>query len=119
MAKKLAFEVYNDYTSKHIFDIYEDENTKEFSVRIIEKTGLPTLLCIIDWENAKVIQAARPNPDSECILAWLQDRVIPENRDYLKEILLANGLTEYNWRELIKLNHGRTTDDTFRVETVT
>lgn len=60
---------------------------------------------------------SRPNPDSKVIEAFLKDRVIPENRDYLKHILEANGIYEYNWKELIKLNKGRTTDDPYRVET--
>lgn len=115
---KLVYKVYNDNTHKHIFDIYYSPLTNEYSVELLEKTGLPILLCEIDFDTGRVIQAARPNPKSEYILNWLKDRVIPPNRDMLKEILEANGLYEYNWKELIKLNHGRCTDDYFSVEAV-
>lgn len=42
----------------------------------------------------------------------------PENRDMLKEILQANRIYEYDWRVLIRLNHGRVTDDDYSVEAV-
>ena len=112
----LAYRVYNDYTNKHVLDIYY--NGSEYSVELVEKTGLPILVNSIDWENARVIQAGRPNPKSVFIQNWLEDRVIPPNRDMLKEILLANQIYEYDWRVLIRLNHGKCTDDPFRVEAV-
>lgn len=56
------------------------------------------------------------NLDSEILEWWLSERVIPPNRDLLKETLEAAGIYEYDWRVLIRLNQGKTIDDDYWVE---
>ena len=51
------------------------------------------------------------NLDSDYLEFYLSERVIPPNRDLLKETLEASGIYEYDWRVLIRLNHGRVIDD--------
>ena len=51
------------------------------------------------------------NLDSDYLEFYLSERVIPPNRDLLKETLEAAGIYEYDWRVLIRLNHGRVIDD--------
>lgn len=36
----------------------------------------------------------------------------------IKEILQANGIYEYDWSVLIRINHSRVTDDDYSVEAV-
>jgi hypothetical protein len=100
--------VFNDNTDEHICDLVFDG--KEYSAKLYSKgTDLPVMFGF-------PIAGTTPNPPSSAILDFLENRVIPPNRDYLKEILHQNGIYEYSWQELIKLNKGRTTDDYYRVE---
>lgn len=112
MVERIVYRIYDDITNELIADIYFNDNTNEYRADLIKKSGyIPTLFGF-------PISGSRPNPKSEYIEAFLSSRVIPSNRDYIKEILQANNLYEYDWRELIKLNKGRTTDDGYRVEVV-
>lgn len=51
------------------------------------------------------------NLDSDFLEFYLSQRVIPPNRDLLKETLMAEGIYEYDWRVLIRYNNGRVIDD--------
>ena len=106
-----AYSIYEELTGSLVADIYYDKETDKYrAVLLWHEYPIPIMFGFPEW-------GSRPNPDSKVIEAFLKDRVIPENRDYLKHILEANGIYEYNWKELIKLNKGRTTDDPYRVET--
>jgi hypothetical protein len=50
------------------------------------------------------------------IIRWLESRVIPRNRQFLREILDMYRIPEWDLDTLLKLNHGRVTDDKFYVE---
>lgn len=117
-ADGLAYKIYNDYTQKHIANIYYDSKTNRYRAELLEKNLCPSIFNTLEPGGARFIFGSRPNPDSELIITWLKERVIPENRQMLKKILEANGLYEYDWRVLIRLNHGKCTDDDFRVEAV-
>ena len=87
--------------------------TKEYIPEILVKEESPLLFARCE---GGIHLGECPNPPQECMEFWLKDRVIPENRQGLKEILLANGIHEYDWRVLIKLNHGRSVCDYYSVE---
>lgn len=107
--RHLAYVIYNDDTNDLIANIYVSDSG-EYSTELLSKSkDIPVLF---GWP----IPGSRPNPESKYILAFLQSRVIPPNRDMLKSILEANHIYEYDWRVLIRLNQGRTVEDHFRVE---
>lgn len=112
MSEVLTYRIYDDTSNSLIANIYYTAETNYYRADLIKRDGHIPLLFGFP------ISGSRPNPKSEYIEAFLSSRVIPENRDCLKEILQANNIYEYNWKELIKLNKGRTTDDTYRVEVV-
>lgn len=46
-------------------------------------------------------------------LDWVRSRIVPENRQNIVEVLLANGLTEYDDVNLLAACEGRSSDDDF------
>ena len=106
--------MYNGLNGKHVCNFYE--NNGVYTAELFEKEHIPTLFSTWDAENGRFIVGAEPNPDSIYILHWLEDRVLPPNRQGLKEVLAAHGIYEYDWRVLIRLNHGRTVEDCYSVE---
>lgn len=109
--KQLAYQIYDDRTDELIADIYIHTDDT-YSADLIKTTGV--LPGIFGWP----ISGSKPHPESQYILAFLKGRVIPENRDMLDYILEVNNIPYYDWQILIKLNHGRTTDDPYRVESL-
>ena len=59
-----------------------------------------------DWER----------DDTEQILRWLETRVVPRNRQFLREMLDAYKIPEWDLVTLLKLNKGRACDDKFFIE---
>lgn len=118
----LAYKIFEDRTGKHVANIYYNASTKEYSGKIVDMNArLPYIFNIYYDEKAKKVlpqirMGGDPHPDSDVILFFLKDRVIPENRDMLKQILINSGVYEYDWRVLIRLNNGRSGDDSFSVQ---
>ena len=108
--KRLAYIVTNDVTEELVAHIYIDDRTQQYSAELISKTDRPYIFGI------EALGIIIPNPKHGVILRFLQNRVVQPNRQYLSEILESAGMSEYNWRELIKLNKGRRTSDPYRVE---
>lgn len=54
--------------------------------------------------------------DKATIIRFLESRVVPRNRQFIDEMLRQNGLDHWELDSLLKLNHGKSTDDKFRVE---
>lgn len=108
--RRLAYIVTNDVTEEIVAHIYFEERTQQYSAELISKTDRPYIFGI------EALGIIIPNPTHDVILSFLQNRVIPPNRQCLSEILESVGMKEYNWRELIKLNKGRRTSDPYRVE---
>jgi hypothetical protein len=50
------------------------------------------------------------------IIRWLESRVVPRNRQFLRQMLDAYNIPEWDLDTLLKLNHGRVCDDKFYVE---
>lgn len=81
--RHLAYRIYNDDTNDLIANIYVSDSG-EYSTELLSKSkDIPVLF---GWP----IMGSRPNPESKYILAFLQYRVIPSNRDMLGSILEAN-----------------------------
>ena len=107
-----AYRIYNELTEELVAKIYYDEARHRYSAELlVEGWHVPVMFMRLDGTFNR-------NPTSEAIENFLKSRVLPENRDGLKEILLARGICKYSWQELIKLNKGRTNRDKFRVEVV-
>lgn len=108
-----VYKIYDDDIGKHVATIFYNQTTKQYSSEVIIKKNSPLLFARFD---RGIFFGECPHPPQECLEFWLKDRVIPENRQMLKEILLANGIYEYDWRVLIKLNHGRSVCDPYSVK---
>lgn len=108
-----VYKVYDDDKNEHVANLYYNQETKQYSSEITSENNTMILFAKLDHG---IIWRGDPHPEGIYIENWLKSRVIPENRQMLKEILLANGIHEYDWRVLIKLNHGKSVCDSFRVE---
>ena len=89
---------------------YDDETGKYRAVRTTRERPYTCLLWglppdIIDEQN-----------NSDIVLHFLEERVVPPNRQGIKEALASLGIYEYNWKKMILLNHGRNSIDHVRVE---
>lgn len=117
---KLLYKIFYYPTNRHLANIYYDKDLDKYEAEIVDYDfdNYPSIFWKVSDGFTHINQKGKPHPESQYILNFLRDRVIPENRDNIKELLLQNGLYEYDWRELIKLNHGKTVDDEFSVEYV-
>lgn len=113
---KEVYKIINDTIHKHVASIIYDSKTNKFTGKLIDTKNCPFVFDKPTDGFGKIIPGGNPHPDSICLLHWLEDRVIPPNRDMLKEMLIAHNLEKWDWREMIKLNKGRTTSDYFSVE---
>lgn len=106
----VTYQIWNDKTNKHIADLYYQDN--KYSAKLLVFNGcIPVLFGF-------PVGGSILNPTSDAIENFLRDRVIPLNRDMLEEILHQNNIGKYDWKELIKLNKGKTTDDFYRIEVI-
>lgn len=109
---KLKYQLIADDTNELVANIYYDESANTYSAELKHIVwDLPPLFGFPEVGSC-------PNPCSWAIENFLKSRVIPPNRDGLKYILQQNGIYEYDWKVLIKLNKGRSVDDGLRVEVV-
>lgn len=95
-----VYKIYGDDIDKHVATIYYNQTTKLYSCELIipDKTPLLFARCESGIHPGECL-----NPPQECIDFWLRDRVIPENRQMLKEILHANN--KLNIQEKINLEN--------------
>ena len=108
------YKIYNDIDNRHLANIIYNSQTSEFTSEVFP--GYEELLIFSKFNFGAIQWGAEPHPESVYLENWLKDRVVPENRQMLKEILAKRGIYEYDWRVLIKLNKGKTVSDTYRVE---
>lgn len=112
--KYKAYTIVNDLEGElEVADLYYDTESREYSYDLKVPEGDTRLPFMFGCRalNGKEIM----HPDSEMLEYWLSDRVLPPNRMFLQEALEANGLYEYDWRKMIKLNKGKTVSDYFSV----
>lgn len=108
-----VYKIFEDTIQKQVATIYYNRETKQYSSEVLIKKYAPLPFTRFKYG---AFPGECPHPPAWCLENWLKDRVIPENRMMLKEILHTNGIYEYDWRVLIKLNHGRSVCDTVSVE---
>lgn len=111
------YTIYNDETNNRVAEIYYDISSKEFTSKLLIAEEAPFIFSnFSETIEGGIDVGGCPNPESDVLEVWLKDRVIPENRDLIKETLRKVGIHEYNWREMIKLNLGKSVSDMFSVE---
>ena len=111
----ICYKVYNDLNGIHVANIiYNKDTDKYMAVCLNNCCGMPPVGLFGFFEDNLAIQLR-----DIAVRGFLEDRVVPPNRDMLKETLESMGIYEYDWRVLIRLNHGRSVDDDFSVEAVT
>lgn len=114
---KEIYTIYNDNTKNKVAIIFYDRDNDTFDSELLLAEEAPFLWSCFSSESETGMKIGGcPHPEPQYLEFWLKDRVIPENRQLLKETLQKVGLFEYNWREMIKLNHGRSVSDEFSVE---
>ena len=108
--------IYSNYEGKHdicakIRSYLQDDHSEYY---VVEQVGDPDR-----WDFPPDLLGVNRDWGLESqdeIIRWLESRVIPKTRQRLKEILFMNKLGYWDLDTLLKLNHGRVTDDKFEVE---
>lgn len=93
-------------------------NTNVYTSKIIKHPSHLVLFASIEPGCTRVKFEGDPNPSSKALENFLADRVLPQNRMFLKEEMERNGIYHYDWRELIKLNKGKTVQDDLYIEVI-
>ena len=109
---KRVYNIYSEYEPevKLVGKIHEDER-KNLIVEVLVPDDYncfpPDLLGLNrDWEKDDTAQTRH----------WLETRVVPKTRQFLREMLDAQKLPEWDLVTLLKLNKGRVWDDKFYIE---
>lgn len=114
---KEIYTIYNDDTNNRVAEIYYDIASGVYTSELFIADEAPFVFSnFSETAEGGIDVGGCPHPDSDVLEFWLKDRVIPENRDLIKETLRKVGIHEYNWREMIKLNLGKSVSDMFSVE---
>ena len=111
--QQLAYRIYNDITGQLVANLYLDSDTNVYSAELLQRsTSVPVMF--LDLLHG----GFDPSPSSQAIEAFLKSRVLPPNRQNIQQLLEQEGMHEYNWKEMIKLNQGRSVEDYFSVRAV-
>lgn len=111
----ITYQIYDD-TNELLAEIYC--NNGKYTSKIIKHPSRLMLFASIEAGKTRVTFEGDPNPSSSALEGFLSDRVLPEGRMYLKEEMERHGLYTYDWRELIKLNKGKTVSDDLYIEVI-
>lgn len=104
MKEIIRYNIYNDITGEYVGIIHLEEgniHAKNYS------NNSPVLFGI----NGEI-----ENPTERSIMLFLQDRVVPLDRQELPSLIASVGLKEYDLHKLIAINGGRNTDDYFSLK---
>lgn len=89
------------------FDVYfKDEKVGRV---VLRGNTLVENICYFDWKNFERPWGKYPlilMRSGEAVRSWLADRVVPEDRANIGEILSVYGLKEYNVYRLCEKTHG-------------
>lgn len=105
------YNIYSEYEETKLVGKIHEDNTGNMVVEVLVPYEYnyfpPDLLGIFrDWER----------DDTEQTIYWLESRVVPKSRQFLREMLDAVNLPEWDLVQLLKLNKGRVVDDKFFIE---
>lgn len=105
------YNIYSEYEDTRLVGKIHEDNKGNMQVEVLvpyEYNYFPPDLLGInrDWELDDTVQ----------IIRWLETRVIPKTRQFLREALDAVKLPEWDLVQLLKLNKGRVVDDKFYVD---
>lgn len=99
------------YQGVKVGDFAYDTNTKQFSFEkydeITHRKYLP--LGMYTLENWNIDY----KPTHKDIMFWLQDRVVPKERQNINEILKAMGMLDYDFWDLCRRTRGMCMEDYF------
>jgi hypothetical protein len=104
--KSIEYKIYNDNTNELAGLIHIEENNT-YAEKYAD--NVPILFGLFGEIE---------HPSESSIMAFIEGRVIPRDRQGLGEILKSAGLMEYDVHKMIELNQGRITDDYYRLERV-
>lgn len=105
--------IYSGYSNNEIVGkIYCDKDNKLTCEVLIPDTRYDFPIDLLgphrDWEK----------DDTATILRWLESRVVPRNRQFLRQMLDAYNIPEWDLDTLLKLNKGKTVNDKFSVDII-
>lgn len=112
--KMTTYKIYDD-TTKDLLAIIRYDG-KQYTSEMVKHPC--KMMLFASLTNKGVIWEGDPNPVSEVLENFLSDRVLPPNRMFIEKSLAEVGLYRYDWKEMIKLNHGRTVSDPYSVEVI-
>ena len=91
-----------------------DEMTREFGIDIASWAGTEDVPMLF----IPFIEKGERHIPPEWALTWVQERIPPAGRQNIDEILIANGLEEYDELTLLLAGDGRCSQDEFMVREV-
>lgn len=95
------------YQDKTVGILYYDETTQNYRIEIPEDVrSFEAPLILADF-----IQKGEREIGHDWSFRWVQERVIPPERQNIGQILKANGMKFYSEFELLLLNQGRCCQD--------
>ncbi|MDO4502227.1 MAG: helix-turn-helix transcriptional regulator [Coriobacteriia bacterium] len=91
-----------------------DEEKREFSITISEGVSTADVPMLF----IPFVEKGEREIPPQWALVWVQERIPPPNRQNIAEILLCNGLEEYDELTLLLAGEGRCSQDEFMVREV-
>lgn len=102
------------YDDKIVGYLYYDNNTETYEIEIpddVKSSQAPLIL-------ANFIQKGKRKIGNEWSLRWVQERVIPQERQNIGQILKNNGMEYYSEFPLLLQNQGRSCQDECYIEQI-
>ena len=102
------------YNDKTVGYLYYDENTQAYDIEIpedVKSSEAPMIL-------ADFIQKGERKIGEKWSLRWVQERVIPSQRQNIGQILKINGMEFYNEFAFLVMNQGRSCQDECYIEQI-
>ena len=91
-----------------------DEESREFEIEISPTVGTEEVPMLF----IPFIEKGERHIPPRWALVWVRERIAPPNRQNIDEILIANGLEEYDELTLLLAGDGRCSQDEFMVREV-
>lgn len=102
------------YDDKIVGYLYYDDNAQTYEIEIpndVKSSQAPLIL-------AAFIEKGQRKIGNEWSLRWVQERVIPQERQNIGQILKNNGMEYYSEFPLLLKNQGRSCQDECYIEQI-
>ena len=112
-----TFEIYNASRRKHkaCAQLTYDSDRDDVRIEIDKGTSIDDLPLMLGL----FAQKGQFEVGDKWARRWIEERIPPQSRQNLGEILRANGLSEYDPIELLSLGKGRSAQDDFLIRETT